>query len=227
MSRASSLPTSHASSRLRIGRSTTGVAVVGLVAVVGSLLTAPSAAHATEVPVAAAQAAVSASLGRGTYVEDVLDGRITVDQLVEVDVAARSTTTAGAPSRAELTRQATDEIERFRAAGSAPSLSAGDGADAVGAPVDKSKHWWNKLVHWGTIRMDAYVLAAAGATAGTAIAAVMGVCGSYGAIVCAAVAAMAAGTALGLSVTAAGCLSDHHRSIYIKVPDFWKTHCGD
>jgi hypothetical protein len=144
-----------------------------------------------------------------------------------VDVAARSTTTAGAPSRAELTRQVTDEIERFRAADSAPSLSAGDGADAVGAPVGESKHWWNKLVHWGTIRMDAYVLAAAGATAGTAIAAIMGVCGSYGAIVCAAVAAMAAGTALGLSVTAAGCLSDHHRSIYIKVPDFWKTHCGD
>ena len=98
-----------------MGRATTGVAIAGLVAIAGSLLTAPTPAHASEAALDGARAAISASMSRGTYSEDVLSGKITVEQIVDVDLAARAAIHADAtriPTRAALIRD-TETAQTF------------------------------------------------------------------------------------------------------------------
>jgi hypothetical protein len=214
------------------GRATTGVAIAGLVAVVGSLLAAPAPAHASEAALDGARAAISASLSRGTYSEDVLSGKITVEQIVDVDLAARAAIHANAtriPTRAELIRQTTEEIADVRAHGSdstTPELSPLAGSRPASDPLVESKHWWNRVTHWATISVDASKAMRAGAGAAGISTVIAGACLAEGAVVCSAVALMGVVIASSLSLTAAWCVAHKQPVLYVKVPDFTNSHCG-
>jgi hypothetical protein len=219
---------------IRMRRAIPGIAVVGAVAIVGSLLTAPTPAHASEVALDGARAAISASMSRGTYIDDLRSGKITVEQIVEVDLAvgssAAATSTAPAPSREELTRRATEEVAGLRAGASPtipPEPSASTGAPAATDPLVESKHWWDKLLHWGTLKIDSYALSLSAVSAGAVLGVLVGGCTSIGAYVCAAIAAMGSLTALGMGAKAIQCLKDRHDFFYLAVPDFKNSHCGD
>jgi len=225
----------HPASRRRadLRRAVPAVAIAGLVAVVGSLLVAPSPAHASEVALDGARAAISSSVSRGTYEQDVLSGKITVEQIVDVNLDARSSaapSSTAVPNRAELTRETTEEIAQIRATGVDPATSeptTTTGSAPATDPVATDKHWWNKFTHWGTAKVSALALAVAGGTTGGVLGFLAGACASFGAFLCAAVATMATATAAALGVRGSLCLADHHDYLYIKIPDVTNSHCGD
>ncbi|KZC95174.1 MULTISPECIES: hypothetical protein [Clavibacter] len=216
-----------------MGRATTGVAIAGLVAIAGSLLTAPTPAHASEAALDGARAAISASMSRGTYSEDVLSGKITVEQIVDVDLAARAAIHADAtriPTRAALIRQTTEEIADVRIHGAEPTtpeLSPSTGSRPASDPLAEDKHWWNKVTHWATISVNARKAWRAGAGAAGISAVILGACLFEGVVVCTAVAAIGVAVAASLASTAAWCVAHDQPVLYVKVPDFTNSHCGD
>jgi len=218
-----------ASPRRRTGHVTPAMAFAGLVAVVATMLVVPSPAHASELHLDSARAAVSSSVTAGTYEQDLISGKISIEQVVDLDLAARATASEPAPSRATITRQVTDEVGQLRATGSIstpPELSGATVARPAGDPVGESKHWWNKLTHWGTITLDAENLAIGGSISAAFFGAIAGACGAVLAIVCAAAAGVSAATAGALGLEAVACLAYHQTKFYLKVPDFGNSHCG-
>ncbi|MFT2713334.1 hypothetical protein [Clavibacter sp. Sh2126] len=200
---------------LRVSRIVSGVAIVGILAVVGSLTFAPAPAHASEATAQAARSAISASLDRGTYEHDLLTGRITADEIADVMIAGRA---AGAPTpdRAALVRRATAEIAQIHEPVAAPATS----------PVSASASIWRHFKHWATLKVGSrkLALAAGGATGG--ISAIAGACLGFALFVCSAVLLLAASVALGLMVLALQCMDDDEPYTYVKIPDVSNSHCG-
>lgn len=230
----SAFPTSSpgaSSRRHRTGRIMPGMAVAGLVAVIGSLIAGP--AHASETTLAEARAAISSSVTGGTYEQDIISGKITIEQIVDVNLAVRSTAAATAitpaPSREELTRQATQELAHLRTTGSlnTPDLSPTTGSRPATDPLVENKHWWNKLSHWATIPINAQNLAIGSSVGASTLAALLGACSASGAAICAAVAGMSFLTVTGLGLEGIKCLAYGERTFYVKIPDFWNSHCGN
>jgi hypothetical protein len=202
---------------LRVPRVGSGIAIVGILAVVGSLTCAPAPARAAEVTAQAAQAAISASVDRGTYEHDLLSGRITADEIADVMIAGRA---AGAPTsvRGELVRQATTEIAQLRESEAAPALSP--------SPVAASASIWSHIKHMATLKVGSRNLALAGGGAAGGIAAIAGTCFGFALFVCSAVLALAAGAALGLMALALSCMDENQPYTYVKIPDVGNSHCG-
>ena len=208
------------------------IAVIGIVAVAASLLAAPAPSFAASS--SDARAVIAASLERHSYLEDIESGKITVEQIVEVNLTARSTQAhavgTAAPSRQELTQQVNQELSNLRAGatptgGSDPDFTSGTAV--VRDPLAADKHWWNKLIHWKTARVSAYSLTVAGSVAAAVIGVIVGGCAGVGASICAAVVSLPAVTAAAIAGLAAECLEAGHHQVYVKIPDFWKSHCGD
>ena len=217
--------------RTRIGTVIPRIAGVAILAVAASFLAAPSPSFADTAPPVDA---IRASLDSHTYLQDVESGRITIDQIVAVTLAARTAEAraggSSVPSVAALREQTAREVADLRA-GSAPvdALDAEQPAEspAVVGPVAADKHWWNKLIHWKTFRVPAFNLAVVGATAGATFATMLGGCALMPSVVCAVVVSISATSSLALSGLAATCLEHEQHYVYVKVPDFWKSHCGD
>lgn len=210
-----------------------GIAIVGVLAVVGSLTATPASAHASEVSLQAAQAAVSASVNRGTYEQDVTSGRITAEELTDVTLAAMTargvTLPTGTPSRAELIRRTDVQIAELRAHGpsdsSSVTLASPTGAPTATNPLATSDSFWSHFKHWFTFSVNNVALAAAGISGGVALGFIVGACLSSGVYSCAAVAAISAAALAALSTKSAVCLADHQDTLYVKVPDFGNSHC--
>ncbi|PPF53717.1 hypothetical protein C5B94_09335 [Clavibacter michiganensis] len=200
-------------------------AVVLAVAVAASSLAAPTPASAD--PLGDARSAISASVEHRTLPQDVVSGRITVDQIVDVVLA---TGTASPSSRAALTRQATEEVEDLRAgmaAGEAPGLEDGPGRRGTPDPVTADAHWWSKVFHWKTFAVPSRGFVAGVAASAVVLLSIGATCVGHGAVVCAAVSAMSAGASAFIATTATYCVHEGRRFVYVKVPDFWNSHCGD
>ncbi|QIS45682.1 hypothetical protein [Clavibacter capsici] len=208
----------------RPGRAGAGVAIVGVLAVVGSLAVGPTPARAAEVSTQAAEAAISASVSRGTYERDLVTGRITPEQVVDVTVAADTASGTAVADRDTLVQRATAEIAQLRADSIAESAPP---AALSNAPVTESKSFWKKFKHWATLTVDSKALASAGGGAAGVLAVIGGTCYGFAVYVCAAVFALGAGAALGLFALAIGCVEDGQKYTYVKVPDFANSHCGN
>ncbi|KZC95181.1 MULTISPECIES: hypothetical protein [Clavibacter] len=211
-------PRSALRALLRAPRLGSGIAIVGILAVVASLTCAPAPARASEAPMEVARAAISVSVDRGSYEHDLIAGRITPDEVVDVVIAGRA---AGVPTsdRAELVRRATTEIAQLRrseAAPAAPSTS----------PVSASASIWSHFKHWATLKVESRKLAFAGGGAAGGISAIAGTCFGFALFVCSAVLALAAGVALGLMALALSCIGDKQPYTYVKIPDVTNSHCG-
>ena len=208
------------------------IAVVGIVAVAASLLAVPAPSFAASS--SDARHAIAASLDGHTYLEDIESGKITVEQIVEVNLMARSTQAhaagTAAPSRQAITQQVTQELSNLRAGatptgGSDPDSTSG--TRVVRDPLAADKHWWNKLIHWTTLRASADRLLVAGSVSGALLAVIAYGCASYGAYVCAALASLPSIAAASIARFAAKCLNAGHRQVYVTIPDFWNIHCRD
>jgi hypothetical protein len=213
---------------------TLGVTLVAITAVVGSLLTPVTPAHASESTLADARAAISSSVNHGTYADDIRSGKITVEQLVDVTMDLRSTgriPNAGPiPSRAELTRQADEAVASLRAATAppaAPTLAPSTGSPATTDPLREDKHWWNHLTHWFGFTVDAEELAGSGAAGVGVLGILVGGCAASGYALCAGLGFLAGAALVAFVVEAAHCLSDHHSKLYVSVPNFKASGCRD
>ena len=223
--------TTSARRRTRIGTVIPRIAGVAILAVAASLLAAPSPSSAETAPPVDA---IRASLDAHTYLQDLESGRITVDQIVAVTLAARTAEaragSGSVPSVAELRDQTAREVADLRA-----GTASVDGRDAelpaaTSAPTDPvaaDKHWWNKFVHWKTVRVPAYDLAVISGSAGVTFSILLGGCSTMPSFVCAAVVGISAAAAVALAALAVTCLAHEQHSVYVKIPDFWKSHCGD
>ena len=53
------------------------------------------------------------------------------------------------------------------------------------------------------------------------------ICLAIGSVACAAVFSAGAAILAGLASTAGLCVTQRHRYLYVKIPDFGNSHCGD
>jgi hypothetical protein len=215
-------------------RMTLGVTLVAITAVVGSLLTAVAPAQASESTLAEARATISSSVNHGTYGDDILSGKITVEQLVDVTMDLRST--GGAPnagpipSRAEVTRQAVEAVASLRAAAAAPAapeLTPSTGSHPTTNPLLQDKHWWNHLTHWFGFKADAQELVGAGAATAAVGGILAGACFASGNVVCGGIAFLATAALVFMVAAAGNCLAQHHAFLYVSVPNFTASGCRD
>ncbi|WP_146081610.1 hypothetical protein [Clavibacter michiganensis] len=213
----------------RLLRRAPAVAVVLTMAVVGSLAAAPA-------PARAATISIADSVRAGTYEQDLLSGAVSVDQVVDADLAARRAGSTHPPSREELVQQTREEIQDIRRSGSEADASASastaeQSAGAVDPVAVSQRSLWSRITHpfrhWSTVRINALLGYGLGALSTGPPAVAAAICVALGSIACAAV--FTAGAAmLGLLATMAGtCAGKRHEYLYIKIPDFANSHCGD
>ncbi|MBT1631482.1 hypothetical protein [Curtobacterium flaccumfaciens] len=229
---------SHFSSTLqdRRHRSWPVVAAAAMLGIVGSLLTGVPAAHAAENSIAIA-------VQDGTFLQDVVDGRITVDQLVDASAAGRA---QGAPAlgRTTMKRDMAAEVEELRSTGSvaawgelgsdrsqgrAQTLQT-EATPAPAAQVGTQLSLWHKFKHlfhhWATVRITAPTggaLLGGGTAAG--IAAI--VAGSFGLLASAIFVSIGAIPFITLGAVSLSCNARHLKYLYIKFPDLGNSHCGN
>ncbi|CAQ03219.1 hypothetical protein ACR8AL_09180 [Clavibacter sepedonicus] len=212
------------------------VATVATLSIVGSLTTATPAANAAE-------KSIAVSVQDGSFLQDVVDGRITVDQLVDASIAGRA---QGSPAldRGTLTQGMTAEVEQLRSTGSTPAWGQlGSDTDqgqpeilqsaATPAPdpeVGTQLSFWRKFKHffhhWGTVRITAPVgdaLLGGGTAAGIAAL----VAGAFGFIASAIFTSIGAAAFIALGAVALSCEPRHLKFLYIKFPDLGNSHCGN
>ncbi|AJW80762.1 hypothetical protein [Clavibacter michiganensis] len=216
---------------------------VATLAVIASLGVAPQAARAAEVSIAD-------SIAHGTVEQDIVSGRISVDQLTDSAVAARS----GAPdlppmSRSEVMRQMTEEVQALRtqAASDSTGVEAQDAADA-GASVDatdvtgtavgdgvaaskfslrkafrKIKHFFQHAV---TVNIPLWkaVLGNGAIVTVTGLAALA--CASVGVLSCAVVAAFIAGSSSYVFLLLNQCVKNRDRTWHLTIPDVIHSWCS-
>ncbi|OUE28648.1 hypothetical protein BFL35_16385 (plasmid) [Clavibacter michiganensis] len=212
------------------------LATVAMLGIVGSLLTGVPAANAAEKSVAIA-------VQDGSFLQDVVDGRITVDQLVDASVAGRA---QGAPAldRATMARGMAAEVEELRSTGSVAAWGE-SGSDrsqnqaqvlqetatpAPDAQVGTQLSLWHKFKrlfhHWATVRITAPTggaLLGGGTAAG--IAAI--VAGAFGLLASAIFVSIGAVPFITLGSVSLSCNTRHLKYLYIKFPDLGNSHCGN
>ncbi|WP_256998903.1 hypothetical protein [Clavibacter capsici] len=217
-------------------RNWTIVSSVAMLGIVGSLVTGVPAANAAEKSIAVA-------VQDGSFLQDVVDGRITVDQLVDASVAGRA---QGAPAldRTTMARSMVAEVEELRSTGSiaawgelgsdrsqgraqVPQQAA---SPAPAAQVGTQLSLWHKFKrlfhHWATVRITAPTGGAllGGGTA-TGIAAV--VAGAFGLLASAIFVSIGAVAFITLGSVSLSCNTRHFKYLYIKFPDLGNSHCGN
>ncbi|MBF4619487.1 hypothetical protein ITJ44_15525 [Clavibacter sp. VKM Ac-2873] len=208
-----------------------------MVGIIGSLTTGIPAAYADETSIAAA-------VQDGSFLEDVVDGRISVEQLVAAS-AAGNPQRAQAIDRAALTRGMTLEVEELRNTGDVAAWGdPGDQEDGgelmilrpattttsaagsmVEAQLSLSRDLKRLFHHWGTAKISAPTggaLLGGGTAAG--IAAV--VAGAFWLLASAIFVSIGAVAFVTLGSIAVSCHGKHLPYLYIKFPDLGNSHCG-
>jgi hypothetical protein len=201
------------------------VAVVGILSIVGSLAMTPGEAHAATTR---DTDTIASSLKSGTLPEDIVSGRISVEELVDANLASRAVT-ASHLSRDELTREVTKEVEALKAGHLEEVSGVNAGSRATGDPLGTNLSVWKKFKHlfnhWFTVTLDTSLVLtiASGGTAGAAAGATaLAIMGSVAwAIV---YAGIAAGTGV-LAGVAAYCHVNKSPKMQITVPDLKHSHC--
>ncbi len=209
------------------------VATIATLSVVGSLMTAAPAANAAEESIAVA-------VRDGSFIPDVVDGHITVDQLVDASIAGRA---QGAPAldRATLTRGMTAEVEQLRSTGSVAAWDQmGTDTDlgqpqilrsaAPDAALGTQLSLWHKFKrlfhHWATVRITAPTGGAL-LGGGTAVGIAAIVAGAFGLLASAIFASIGAVAFITLGSVSLSCNTRHLKYLYIEFPDLGNSHCGN
>lgn len=138
------------------------------VAMTATTLTPASSAQASEHH---SVAAITESFRAGTITQDIASGRITVDDLVDADIAARTSgpDASARPDRAEITREVTAEVRQIQDPTASPRASTPIevGVDATGKltatpdPLAANLSWksfWHHVTHWSDIYLSATAL---------------------------------------------------------------------
>lgn len=183
------------------------VAAVGVLSVVGSLTMTPEPAHAATDAVAT----IAASVRSDTVPEDIVSGRISVQDQVAANAGAH-TTPVSASTKADITRDAQREVADLKTA----SGSAGTGAAADRSIFTKIK---NAFKHWGSVTIDTGI--ALGVSAGLAgfwgtLVVVFAFMGAVASAIVFAALSSATGT---LAALAAWCNINEQHHMYVSVPD--------
>jgi hypothetical protein len=211
--------------------------VAAALVIAGTSLAAPTPAGAATAPAAAA---IAASMRAGTVMDDITAGRISVDQLADAAVAARSGGGAAStppPDRSEVVREVTAEVEELRHPGelAAPAEEIDMDVDPQGhvtASVDALrtsaswKSFWRKakraVTHLATVHLTSLtvriLVGASYATAAALFCALPGVntvtCGLFYAVV---------GVLMTLFTTGYPC---GDRGFDLEIPDLADSRCG-
>ncbi len=176
----------------------------------------------------------------GSFLQDVVDGHITVDQLVDASIAGRAPG-APAPDRATLTRGMTAEVEQLRSTGSVTAWDQmGTDTDlgqpqilrsaAPDAALGTQLSLWHKFKrlchHWATVRITAPTGGAL-LGGGTAVGIAAIVAGAFGLLASAIFASIGAVAFITLGSVSLSCNTRHLKYLYIKFPDLGNSHCGN
>ncbi|WP_144407248.1 hypothetical protein [Clavibacter michiganensis] len=171
---------------------------------------------------------IASSLKSGTLPEDIVNGRISVEELVDADLASRAVETSYL-SRDEVTREVTKEVDGLKAGHLEEVSGVNAGSRATGDPLGANLSLWKKFKHlfkhWFTVTLDtSVILLVASGGAGVAGA-------SAGALAIMGLAAWAivyAGIAAGAGVLAGvafACNRTGHQKMRIAIPDLKNSHC--
>lgn len=225
-----------------------------VVAALGIVVAAPGSGAFAAGPTSP-QERVAASLEHGHFLDDVNAGRITDADMTAVgktglDVAghhldkwldltpeqetaqAKAAATLRASADADPKMAAT--VQALRSASSDDQIAAAlDGTTTYrpapatpGAPVSTDLHWWNHIHitidHKELYINNAWIRGLVTAGAATAVGAVCAAFPDLSKITCVLMAA-AMGGIIEIVKTNGIC---HGRGFYIKIPDFWHSHCG-
>lgn len=213
----------HRARRLR----SRGVAIAATLGVIGAVVIAPASAEASSTP--SSVEVIAASLKADTIVSDITTGKISVDQLVDADLAAWAGGGSTAPTRDQVTKEMTAEVQSVKDSGELPATPDIDvtasehgrvfaSASTLGSSLFSFKHLFK---HWATIKLDGRVakiiVGAEAAVAGAIICAIPGV----GTLMCGFAYAIL-GVIAAIYVYWPPCRG---QTIYIKIPDVKNTHC--
>ncbi|AJW80755.1 hypothetical protein [Clavibacter michiganensis] len=203
------------------------MAIATTSAVIGALVIAPAAAEAATKP--SSVEVIAASLKADTIISDITTGKISVDQLVDADLAAWAGRGSTAPTRDQVTKEMTAEVQSVRDSGDLPvtpdiDVTASEhghvaaSASTLGSSLFSFKHLFK---HWMTIKLDGKVakiiVGAEAAVAAAFICAIPGV----GPLMCGLAAAIV-GVIAGIYLNWPPCQG---KTIYVKIPDVKNTHC--
>lgn len=225
-----------------------------VVAALGLVVAAPGSGAFAAGPTSP-QERVAASLEHGHFLEDVQAGKISdadmtavgktgltvaghhLDKWLDLTPAEQTAQAkAGATLRASAAAdpKMASTVQALKSASSDDQVSAAlDSTTSyrpapltANAPVTESKHWWNHI-HIGVDHTELYINNAwiRGLVTAGAAAAVGAICAAFpdlSKITCVLMAA-AMGGVIEIVKTNGIC---HGRGFYIKIPDFWNSHCG-
>ncbi|MBM7024972.1 hypothetical protein [Clavibacter zhangzhiyongii] len=226
-----------------------------VVAALGLVVAAPGSGAFAAGPTSP-QERVAASLEHGHFLDDVNAGKISDADMTAVgktgltvaghhldkwldltpaEEAAQAKAGAELRASAEADPKMAATVQALKSADSDDKVAAAlDGTTttyrpaplAPGAPVSEDKHWWNHI-HITVDHKELYINNAwlRGLVTAGAAAAVGAVCAAFpdlSKITCVLMAA-AMGGVMEIVKTNGIC---HARGFYIKIPDFWNSHCG-
>lgn len=203
------------------------VAVAAAVTVVASLAVVPQSARAAE-------ASLTDSVARGTVEQDILSGRVTIDQLVDANIAARSSAQETAPmNRSELTRQATAEVQELREHGTvdAPDINAHTAAsDGITASKFSFKKAFRKVKHFfsGTTTVNVPLwagIAGSGATTTLGLA-ISAACAAGGVLWCAVASAAIFVAGAAVFVLLLECVRNQDKMWHVTLPQIQHSYCS-
>lgn len=203
------------------------LAAVVAVALTATTLTPASSAQAGE---HRSVAAITESVRAGTITQDIASGRITVDELVDADITARTSgpDASARPDRAEITREVRAEVRQIQDRTTAPlqvDVDATGRLTAAPDPLAADLSWrsiWHRVSHWSDVFISAtalkIIVGAAGGVGAAFFCAIPGVnalsCGLFYALI---------GVLVGMWSGFTPC---REAGAWIALPDFTNSHCA-
>ncbi|MGJ1544809.1 hypothetical protein ACR8AC_11830 [Clavibacter sepedonicus] len=231
----------RASRRLRNLRRTLPVAAAAAtLVVIATFAVAPPSAHAAE-------ASIAHSISQDTVEQDILSGRISIDQLVDAAVAARSGAPDAPPmSRSEITRQMSEEVQALRTQPTTatpgsdvqdddPGAAAGPGTGTgTGVGVGVAKFSFKKLFgkikgffrHGVTLDIPLWKVMLGNGALVTAAAVTSVACASFLVLSCALVAGALIGASGYVFWLLHQCVRNQDRTWHLTLPDVHRSWCS-
>ncbi|WP_316291592.1 hypothetical protein ABRP09_07190 [Clavibacter michiganensis] len=217
-------------------RSRAIVSTIATLSIVGSLMTAAPVANA-------AKESIADAVRDGSFLQNVVDGRISVDQLVDASIAGHAQGVATL-DRAILPQGMTAEVEQLRSTGSIvgwgqlgsdtdqgqPVILQSAATAAPNPAAGTQLSFWRKFKHFFHHWVTARITAPTGGAllgGGTAVGIASIVAGAFGLIASAIIISIGAVAFITLGSVAVSCYSRHLKYLYIKFPDLGNSHCGN
>ncbi len=205
------------------------MAIATMLAVISAVVIAPASAEAATKP--SSVETIAASLKADTIISDITTGKLSVDQLVDADLAAwpGDGSTATTPTRDQVKKEMTSEVQSVKDSGDlqvAPDIdvtASNDGRVSASASMPGSSFFSFKHLfkHWATITLDGRVAKIIVGTQAAVATAFICATPGVGALMCGLTAAII-GVIVGIYLNWPPCRG---MTIYIWISDVNNTHC--